>query len=69
MKNLTQTQSDAKRAYLNKQLEQTVAHYEKADTSERTAIIKHIDSIITGEANESKNFWLKLRSRLERLNE
>lgn len=69
MNNLTQAQKDAKQAYLNNQLEQTIARYENADTGERNAIIGHIDSFISNETGESKTFWLKLRSRLERLNE
>ena len=69
MTNLTQQQRDAKQAFLNQQLEQTIAHYENADKSERNAIIRHIDSFIPNEPKESKIFWLKVRLRLERLNE
>ena len=69
MNNLTQTQQDAKQAYLSKQLEQTIVRYENADTNERKAVIRHIDSFIPNEPKESKIFWLKLRYRLERMNE
>jgi len=69
MNNLTQKQSGAKQAYLTQQIEQTVAQYEKADRSERNAIIRHIDSFLSMESKESKNFWLNVRHRLERLND
>jgi hypothetical protein len=44
MNNLTQTQQDAKQAYLNYQSEQMLALYQNADKNERNAIIKQIDS-------------------------
>ena len=69
MNNLTENQRNAKQAYLNQQVEQTVAQYEKADISERNAIIRHIDSFLSTESKESKIFWLKVRAKLERLNE
>lgn len=67
--NLTQKQSEAKQAYLNQQQEQMLALYEKASTDERKAIIKHIDSFISVCNQSEKSFWLKFRSKLERLNE
>ena len=70
MNNLTQQQQDAKQAYLNQQLEQTITHYENADKSERNAIIRHIDSFLpVAKSKDEKNFWLKVREKLERLNE
>ena len=69
MNNLTQTQQQAKQAYLDKQQEQMLALYEKADTSERNAIIKHIDSFLSTCNQSEKNFWLKFRRKLEKLNE
>jgi hypothetical protein len=46
-----------------------LALYEKADTSERNAIIKHIDSFLSVVSKDEKTFWLKFRRKLEILNE
>jgi hypothetical protein len=69
MNNLTQMQQDAKQAYLTQQQEQMLSLYEKADTSERNAIIKQIDSFLSVISEEEKLFWLKFRRKLETLNE
>ena len=44
--NLTQTQVNAKQAFLNKQAEKMLAHYKQVNQSERKAIIKQIDSFL-----------------------
>jgi hypothetical protein len=67
--NLTQNQLDAKQAYLNQQSEQMLALYEKATRNERNAIMRHIDSFLSTCNESEKAFWLKFRSKLERLNE
>ena len=69
MNNLTRTQQDAKAAYLNRQSEQMLALYENADTTEREAIIKNIDSFLEVVPKDAKIFWLKFRRKLETLNE
>jgi hypothetical protein len=69
MNNLTQTQQDAKQAYLQQQQESMLAQYEKADTSERKAIINHIDSFLSTCNQDQKTFWLQFRRKLEKLNE
>ncbi len=69
MNNLTQMQQDAKQAYLNNQQEQMLALYQKAQTSERKAIIKQIDSFLSVVSPDAKTFWLKFRRKLETLNE
>jgi len=70
MDNLTQTQRDAKQAYLNKQIEQMLERYQEADKNERAAVIRQIDSFLPVTTIKSeKNFWLKFRQKLERLNE
>jgi len=69
MNNLTQTQQDAKAAYLHQQSEQMLALYAKADTDERKAIIKQIDSFLSVVSPDAKTFWLKFRRKLETLNE
>jgi hypothetical protein len=69
MNNLTQTQQDAKAAYLNKQSEQMLALYKNADKNERNAIIKQIDSFLSVVPKDAKTFWLKFRRKLEMLNE
>ncbi len=69
MNNLTQTQQDAKAAYLKYQQEQMLALYENADTDERKAVIKQIDSFFSVISKDEKLFWLKFRRKLEILNE
>ena len=70
MNNLTQAQRDAKQAYLNNQLEQMLKRYQDADKNERSAIIRQIDGFLPVTTIKSeKNFWLKFRQKLERLNE
>lgn len=69
MNNLTQTQQEAKNAYLDKQSEQMLALYKNAKPTERKAIIKNIDSFLSVVSNEEKRFWLKFRRKLEILNE
>lgn len=69
MNTLTQTQKEAKESYLTKQSEQMLALYEKADSNERKAIIKQIDSFLEILNQDQKLFWLKFRRKLERLNE
>ena len=69
MNNLTQTQQQAKQAYLNHQSEQMLALYQNAESSERKAIIKQIDSFLSVISQDEKVFWLKFRRKLETLNE
>ena len=69
MNNLTQTQQEAKEAYLNRKQETMLAHYQDADSGERSAIIRHIDSFLEAVSRDEKIFWLKFRRKLERLNE
>lgn len=69
MNNLTQTQKEAKEAFLNQQQDQMLSLYEKADTEERNAIIKHIDSFLSTCNKDEKIFWLKFRQKLEVLSE
>jgi len=69
MNNLTENQSNAKQAYLDNQQAQMIARYEKADKSERAAIIRQIDSFLPVTRGDEKSFWLKFRQKLERFNE
>jgi hypothetical protein len=69
MNNLTQTQLDAKQAYLSKQQDEMLALYEKANTEERKAIIRQIDGFLSVIGQDQKIFWLQFRRKLERLNE
>ncbi len=69
MNNLSQKQKDAKAAYLQNQLEKTIEVYASASTNERRAAIKHIDSFLETMSEDQKNFWLRLRQKLERMNE
>ena len=69
MNNLTQNQTDAKQVYLDNQQARMIALYEKADQTERAAIIRQIDSFLPVIKDNEKSFWLKLRQNLARLNE
>ncbi len=69
MNNLTQTQQDAKQAYLDRQQTEMLIIYQNADQAERNAVIKQIDSFLSIVPKEAKNFWLKFRRKLEKLNE
>jgi len=68
MNNLTQTQQQAKQAFLNRQQDEMLALYKKADTNERNAIIKHINSFLLVVSQDAKIFWLKFRRKLEIFN-
>lgn len=68
MNNLSK--ESAKAEYLNDQLEKTLEIYRSASPGERRASIKHIDSFLEAlPGKEQKIFWLRLRQRLERMNE
>jgi hypothetical protein len=67
--NLTQNQKDAKEVSLTRQSEQMLALYKKAATGERNAIMRHIGGFLSTCNQNEKSFWLKFRSKLERLNE
>ncbi len=69
MNNLTQTQQDAKQAFLDNQQAEMLITYQNADSSERNAVIKQIDSFLEVVPKDAKIFWLKLRQKLERFNE
>ena len=69
MNNLTQIQTNAKQAYLDRQANQMLAIYQTADTSERNAVIRQIDSFLEIVPRDAKIFWLKFRCKLERINE
>ncbi len=69
MNNLTQSQHDAKQAYLDNQREQMLDQYKNSDATERKAVIKQIDSFLEIVPKDAKIFWLKFRQKLERLSE
>jgi hypothetical protein len=69
MNNLTQTQKDAKQAYLDKQQAEMLTIYQNADQTVRNAVIRQIDSFLAIVPKDAKTFWLKFRHNLERLNE
>lgn len=69
MNNLSQTWQEAKQLYLRHQQEKVLKQLETADRSERIAVIRHIDSFLPSTTPEGKIFWLKIREKLERLNE
>jgi hypothetical protein len=67
MNNLTQTKLHAKQAYLNRQQTKMLALYQNADSKERKAIIKYIDSFLEVISKDAKIFWLKLRRKVKKL--
>jgi hypothetical protein len=69
MNKLSQTQTNAKQAYLDYQSEKMLALYQNADKTERNAIIKQIDSFLSVISQDEKLFWLRFRRRLEAINE
>ncbi len=69
MNNLTQTQIDAKQAYLDRQQVEMLVIYQNADKTERKAVIKQIDSFLEIVPKDAKTFWLMFRRKLETLNE
>ncbi len=69
MNNLTQTQNDAKQAYLNRQFAQMLIICQNADTYERNAVIRQIDSFLGIVPRDAKIFWLKFRCKLDKINE
>ncbi len=69
MNNLTQTQIDAKQAYLDRQQAEMLTIYQNANQAERNGVIKQIDSFLEIVPKDAKNYWLKFRYKLERLNE
>ena len=56
MNNLTQPQQDAKQAFLDNQEAQMLVTYQKADSDERSAIIRQIDSFLPVISNAEKTF-------------
>ncbi len=69
MSNLTQTQQQAKQAFLNRQQDEMLAIYQNAGQNERNAIIKQVGSFLSVVPQDAKVFWLKFRRKLEMLNE
>ena len=67
--NLTQTQQQAKQAFLNRQQDEMLAIYQNAEQNERNAIIEQVDSFLSVVPQDAKTFWLKFRHKLEMLNE
>ncbi len=61
--NLTQTQQQAKQAFLNRQQDEMLAIYQNADTTERNAIIKHIDSFLEVVPNDAQTFLVKVSTQ------
>ncbi len=63
MKNITQTLRDVKQAYLNYQQEQMLALYQKAQPSERKAIIKNIDSFLSVISTDEKTLLARVSAQ------
>lgn len=64
-----QTEQVAPNDFLNFKQTEMLSLYKKADTEERTAILKQIDGFLPVINQEQKIFWLQFRRKLEKLNE
>lgn len=64
-----ETRAQAKQLFLQRQAKQILSHLETAGADERAATIRHIDGFLPSTTPEGKTFWLKIREKLERLNE
>ena len=69
MNNLSQTRQEAKELYLKRQQSKMLERYKAADGNERAAVIRNIDLFLSAVSKDERIFWLKFRSKLERLNE
>ncbi len=69
MNNLTETQQNAKQAFLDNQQAEMLITYQNADQTERNAVFRQIDSFLEVIPKDAKIFWLKFRQRLERISE
>jgi hypothetical protein len=69
MSNLPQTRNEAKQLYLRHQQQKVLKGLENASDGERCAVIRHIDGFLNSTTPEGKIFWLRIREKLERLNE
>ncbi len=67
MNNLTQTQTDAKQEYLNRQQESMLACYRQSEPIERKAIIRHINSFLEVIPKANKSFWVNFLIELEKI--
>lgn len=67
MNNLTQTQTEAKNAFLTQQSEQMLKVYNIADTDERKAVASHINAFLPVVPEEAKTFWLNFLNQLEKI--
>ena len=69
MNNLAQKQNDAKQARLNRQAARMFVIYQNAVKTERSAILRQIDSFLKAVSKDEKIFWLKFLGKLEKLKE
>ena len=61
---MTNTQIEAKRAYLENRQAEMLKQYENAPDAERKAIINQVNSLMPVLNGEHKEFWLDFRSKL-----
>ena len=64
-----ETRAKAKELYLQRQTKQVLSHLELAEPGERAATTRQIDGFLNQTTPDGKIFWLKIREKLERLNE
>lgn len=64
---LNETRRKAKELYLEHQRAKIIKRMENAPKSEIQAVVRHIDGFLPCQSHGGKNFWLKVRLRLERI--
>lgn len=66
---MTNAQTQAKDAYLEKQRNEMLKIYEQTDGAERAAIINQINSLMPVLKGEQLEFWLDFRRKLANRNQ
>lgn len=61
---MTNTQIEAKTAFLENQQAEMLRQYENAPDTERKAIINQVNSLMPVLSGEHKTFWLDFRNKL-----
>lgn len=65
---MTNTQIEAKNAYLENQKNEMLQRFEQVDDAERKAIINQVNSLMPVLHGKQKEFWLDFRNQLANRN-
>lgn len=66
---MTNTQIEAKNAYLENQQAEMLKRYDQCPDAERLAIINQVNSLMPVLKGEQKSFWLDFRNKLANRNQ